>query len=285
MNQEYYTPEKIEAYLTDNLSSSEKAAFERGLEKDPLLKNEVSLQKDILTSIGEVRKAQLKARLNAIDVNSTSGWPAVTWIAAASVSALIATGVYFYSTKETEQKATENQITTIETAPKAEITQGNKTEEPTQINTPVENQDLNTTVEKSAERKVTRKTKDETINTVVPNVPKLENNFTDQDIKNNDTEAPEKGLVEKTEASDQIVKTEIISKKNRAYSFYNKKLCLYGDFEKKPYSIKEIAGKNLIFMSYEGNYYELKPTGTEPQSLKPVTDLQTIKNLDTVFKK
>ncbi|MCH8317498.1 MAG: hypothetical protein IIA88_03235 [Bacteroidetes bacterium] len=61
--------EKIEAYLTDQLTEKEVLDFEDQFGDDPLLRKELSLQQNIITSIKEYRKAQLKQRLNKISVN------------------------------------------------------------------------------------------------------------------------------------------------------------------------------------------------------------------------
>ncbi len=63
--------EKIEAYLRNELSESERAEFEQLLQKDPLLQNELTLQQDIVASICTYRKNELKQRLNRIDVRDT----------------------------------------------------------------------------------------------------------------------------------------------------------------------------------------------------------------------
>jgi gas vesicle protein len=63
--------EKLEAYLRNELSESERAEFEQLLQQDPLLQNELTLQQDIIASICTYRKSELKQRLNRIDVRDT----------------------------------------------------------------------------------------------------------------------------------------------------------------------------------------------------------------------
>lgn len=68
MNKEFDNSEKIEAYLRNDLSLGEKAEFEERIARDPLLQNELTLQQDIIASLQDFRKAELKARLNRIDL-------------------------------------------------------------------------------------------------------------------------------------------------------------------------------------------------------------------------
>jgi hypothetical protein len=69
MSETFYNPENIEAYITNKMSAGEKYLFENELAKDPLLQNEIDLQKDIVEALKSNRKAQLKDRLNNIEVN------------------------------------------------------------------------------------------------------------------------------------------------------------------------------------------------------------------------
>src|SRR4051812_15209527 len=72
MINDFESSNMIEAYLRNELSPVEKAAFEKRIAQDPLLKNELELQKDIITTLQDHRKAELKHRLNQIDVSDGS---------------------------------------------------------------------------------------------------------------------------------------------------------------------------------------------------------------------
>src|SRR3712207_22752 len=70
MNKGLNYSEKLEAYIRNELSEKEKLELEEQLRQDPLLQNELTLQKDIIASICDYRKHELKQRLNKIDVTS-----------------------------------------------------------------------------------------------------------------------------------------------------------------------------------------------------------------------
>ncbi|MBW8051206.1 MAG: hypothetical protein FVQ77_12865 [Cytophagales bacterium] len=86
--------EKIEAYLTDQLTEKEMLDFEDKFGDDPLLREEFSLQQNIITSIKEYRKAQLKQKLNKISVNIGSKYHIVK--IASSVIFAVFIGIYVY---------------------------------------------------------------------------------------------------------------------------------------------------------------------------------------------
>jgi len=72
MNQDFNSSQMIEAYLRNELNPLEKSAFEQRISQDPLLQNELTLQSDIILSLQNYRKAELKRRLNQIDVSNAS---------------------------------------------------------------------------------------------------------------------------------------------------------------------------------------------------------------------
>src|SRR5436190_1701308 len=95
--------EKIEAYLAGKLNAADKLALEEGMTKDPLLKNEVELQNDIIESLKNSRKIQLKNRLNTIDMNTAStGVSSAVKIAASFITVgIVGAGLYYFSVLST----------------------------------------------------------------------------------------------------------------------------------------------------------------------------------------
>ncbi len=107
----YYYSEKLNDYLLDKLSESEKNLFEQLLDKDPILKQDCQLQKEIVEGIHQFRKDQLKARFNRIDVTDTPSFYMPQWAKVSSIAASLLAGamaVYLYvpvSIPETQKKA------------------------------------------------------------------------------------------------------------------------------------------------------------------------------------
>ena len=69
------------------------------------------------------------------------------------------------------------------------------------------------------------------------------------------------------------VETVFDRKRDFHYKFYNKKLYLYGDFEKNPYEIIEYNSNSnkLYYLYYEGKFYELM---NDQMKITPLAELQ-----------
>jgi hypothetical protein len=106
MNQEFNSSQMIEAYLRNELTPLERASFEQRISQDPLLQNELTLQSDIISSLQNYRKLELKQRLNQIDVSSAtnpSNYLRNTGLFAALATFLgIGTYVYLHQRESTE---------------------------------------------------------------------------------------------------------------------------------------------------------------------------------------
>src|SRR5688572_32293996 len=91
--------EILDEYAGNRLNPQERAAFEKQLESDAELKNELSLQRKIVEGIKTARKAELKSMLNNVPVSSipTEGMSVAAklglWVI---VAGLVSTGLYFY---------------------------------------------------------------------------------------------------------------------------------------------------------------------------------------------
>lgn len=96
-NQHWYI-DNLDAYLKGNLSKEETQYFEEILEQDPLLKSEASLQKNIYEAICEVRKNELKDRLNKLNIEPTAPFyalPKAALIGTLAVASVL-TGLLVY---------------------------------------------------------------------------------------------------------------------------------------------------------------------------------------------
>src|SRR6478752_7177506 len=94
--------ELLDDYLSNRLSGEEKAAFEKKLEADPELKQELNVQQDFVEGIRKARIAELKSMLNNIPVAPAQGGQSMlikagSWVA---ITGLIITATYFYFLKD-----------------------------------------------------------------------------------------------------------------------------------------------------------------------------------------
>jgi len=130
MSESFYNPENIEAYITNKMSAAEKAFFEHELAKDPLLNNEIDLQKDIVEALKSNRKAQLKNRLNNIQIDNTVNYTGLKVAASILFAGLISFGGYNLITSNKQNNIALNNNSTVVTSPeKTKTTAANNSSE------------------------------------------------------------------------------------------------------------------------------------------------------------
>ena len=136
--------QNIDAYLSGKMSASDQVAFENTMETDPVFKQEIELQKDIMETLKAKRKAELMARLDSIDVSglTASNTIATTWKIAAGIllATGVLTGVYLYFNQTTNIAPATNQVIseTIMPIVKPSIGSENKISTPVEIVNPIE---------------------------------------------------------------------------------------------------------------------------------------------------
>ncbi len=80
MNTNQPLSDQMEAYLQGMLSADQESDFLARVERDPLLKGELKLQRDIVEGIRTERRLQLKQRLKGIDVAAPAPGGTATWL-------------------------------------------------------------------------------------------------------------------------------------------------------------------------------------------------------------
>lgn len=317
MENNFYTNEKIEAYLTDKLRGKEKEMFEDGLSKDPLLKNEVALQKDIIDALKSHRHAQLKQRLNNIELGTGATFSGMKAAASLLVAAMISGGAYYFLTSEekepladtgteiifqtedssdnmassadkstSENNSEQNEIIfsqpeSSETATSPKPASGNKAAK----NNKQQNFIADNSAAESSEKTTIKK------KIVEPSflAPELKEGFDEGDIqKDPNTKVPDATLSQNTNRNQESLAVQVLQKKGKDfhYQYYNNMLFLYGNFNSKPYEIIEMntsKAKNLYIL-YEGSYYGLKSNQIQIAPLEEISNPQVIKDLDSIRK-
>jgi len=283
--------EILDEYAGNRLNPQERAAFEKQLESDAELKNELSLQREIVEGIKTARKAELKSMLNNVPVSSipTEGMSVAAklglWVI---VAGLVSTGLYFYLnqdensvaqpaiTNEIKEENTENTVVD-ESKPTAEADQA---EQPNQ-ETPVESQP------KVAEKQTAESPAPETSTpATVEEQPAVEPSTLDVFDPSEDAESAEQAAAEEigpkvATKSSIAVETEVDKRYNFHYQFRDNKLFLYGSFEKNFYEIMEFFSNNkrTMFLFYKDNYYLLSDSDQKVKPLSPINDAALLKKL------
>ncbi|MFL5730133.1 MAG: hypothetical protein ACJ75J_11665 [Cytophagaceae bacterium] len=310
MSESFYNTENIEAYITNKMSAGEKAFFENELAKDPLLNNEIELQRDIIDSLKENRKAQLKNRLNNIQIDATSSYTGLKVAASILLAGLVSFGGYKYlnSNKEIQNSGNNTiSLTSPEKTINTESSSSNQVIVENQKSVSAENTDKNqnaasnikgTVIAQNQNGESTRYTRTTTTvtqttvesnNLPIFNTPEVKDRYEDSDgIKTENHINMPKGDVGNSNGESMLdnLDREIIKDKNHklAYQYYNNKLFLYGDFDSKPYELLELntLKDKQLYLYFEGKYYGLKQNQTSITSLTVIEDKQTLSNLELI---
>ncbi len=278
--------EMMDDYLSNRLNAEENAAFEKQVQADPQLAQELAIQKNLVEGLRQARTAELKSMLNNIPVAPISGGSSVltkvgTWTV---VAGLVATGIYFYSTREQEQTPADGKVATEqkpETQPRVATLPESEENEKTSADEPKDNAPA--PVAKPSVKKPKAEAKEE----AVPAQAKPMDVYTPEEEEVDEAtrqyEHEQMENIKKSFVTSSIeVETDTMSKKyNFHYVFKNSKLILYGAFEKNLYEILEFIGdqKRTVVLYYKSNYYLLDIEKTQPTKLSPIHDPKLLKML------
>jgi len=281
----------LDEYAGNRLNPEDRAAFEKQLESDAELKNELSLQREIIEGVRTARKAELKKMLSDVPLSSipSEGIPTALkiglWVAAAG---LVTSSVYFYFNREDnslaqtpvaneiKDESTENAVVT-----EPEVTtESNRDEQPAQEQ-PVQPQPKASEkqTDNSPAAKASSPEKVEEQKAVEPST--LDVFDPSQDAENAEqATADENGPKISTKSSIAVV-TEVDKRYNFHYQFRDNKLFLYGSFEKNFYEIMEFFSNNkrTMFLFYKDNYYLLNDGDEKVKPLAPINDAALLKKL------
>ena len=270
------------------MSKTEVADFEQMLVQDPLLSSEYSFQQDIINGVKDYRKAELKMRLDHVDVTpglfqTVAGNTAVQATSVVMLTGVIFVGSYLWvetperidlldfsvSSKTfelTESRFNENLPEELPLIELGTFDASNKTDEIAMIK-----------IEDEFEESM------EIVDPIIPDVvaPELADSGLDENI----LPEVEESIIITSQGENNInhVEIEIVttSKRNFRYKFYNNKLFLYGDFNGIPYEILEInnrSGKKL-FLYHDSYFFRINDNVTKSSLLRQVTNADLIKEL------
>jgi hypothetical protein len=295
----YYT-EKIEAYLRNELNESEKAHFEQLLRQDPLLYNEFKLQQDIVGSIQAHRKQQLKQRLERIDVSDLmKAGPNPAALAGLFLSGAALLGIVGWlsfgdvirpTAKQTEQTSVVTQMPASGNDKARTVKPFDTEAEPAETPAEAGNTAAQVVPENPASAPA-----------VAKRVPAA-SNIGKAPIAKANAQAEEKPLTEETPRKTQVAEDDaekmvsvpreaetaprlhVVDNTNAKlklhYYYLNNQIALLG-FD-KPYVLLEIQPENTTYLFYDGNFYHLNTTKSQPSPISEVlvTDPQLIEKLN-----
>lgn len=285
--------EKIDQYLLDQLSPSDKLKFEELIAGDSHLKSEVALQQSVVTALGNTRSLQLKARMQKIPVSmaSTGNALRLKWMGIAATGAAAAGLIIFLLSGNSQEKNTASsesssvqQTTSLETSPALV-----QTIEPSTTLPSAEQETA------KAEQEVVVKKQKNTGNVSASNeIKAFDNSANFEDTENGNvttpnaenSSAPANTLYTETnnKLSNLSVSVDNSNSKDKSYQFTGSKLTLFGDFNNKPYELLELnnKGQKSLFLSYNNEYYELIWGQMKKTPLKKVSHKETLEKLKVI---
>ena len=284
--------EILDEYAGNRLNPEDRAAFEKQLESDAELKNELSLQREIIEGVRTARRAELKKMLNDVPLSSipregmSTALKIGLWVVVAGV---ITSSLYFYFNREDNTIAQPPQANEIreESTESPVVVQPDVSSGAAQNEQPVEEQPVQAqpkASEKQAEK--TTSPKASTPQTTTEDQKAVEPSSLDVFDPSQDAEttevpkADEIGPKVSTKSSIAVV-TEVDKRYNFHYQFRDNKLFLYGSFEKNFYEIMEFFSNNkrTMFLYYKDNYYLLNDADEKVKPLAPINDAALLKKL------
>jgi hypothetical protein len=292
--------ELLDDYLANKLSGDEKVAFERRMEGDPELKQEFTVQQNIVEGIKRARLAELKGMLQNTPVPAP-GFGETMFAkvgAVAVVAGLIVAGVWFF-TKDNHEEVVQEPAPIAEKAPDTVQPESNP-EEP-KIDTAeaaVEAEQATTTKDEKVVPKSAKKTKAAT-ESVQPVKPAPVDPTEEELAESSPAVSAEQPTVDQIkeapvrESVNSSLAIKAISDNKKLtfhYQFQDGDLMLYGPVFKDAgaYEILEFfLGKKdtTVYLYHNNKYYLLDRASTEATKLKPVEDAALIRALDDRRKK
>jgi hypothetical protein len=283
--------QNIDAYLSGKMSASEKTAFENTMETDPVFKQEIELQKDIMETLKAKRKAELMARLDSIDVSglTVTNTVATAWKIAAGLllTAGVLTGVYLYFNQNTALEPTTSKAVseTIKPIINPSVVIENKVANTVTTEKPIEVQAATKATKKLVKKEANQNA--EAIHVALDHTPvtAIDSEFhTDPNIA-----MPSGDIAQKNDHinSETTVAVDSKSEYKFHYKHFNNKLFLYCNFDSKPYELIELNTKKTkeLYLFFDKHYYELKSNQLEATQLKPIKQGSIVKQLELIRNK
>ncbi len=277
----------LDDYLADRLPEEQKVAFEKQLEGDASLRQQLDTQKGIIEGLKQARVAELKTIMNNVPTGAwqTGGSSATIKIVAGLTvtSVLVVSTILWFNTQEKDSN------TLIAPAEITESTELIEEERLTENETAAEFEKKQIESTQAKDRVSTTeqppiKTEKKTLTPKDPTIDVLD--FEDELDQANEPILPIISETNKEPIRLSNISLEIDnsdSKYDFHYQFREGKLILYGKFDKSIYEVLEFNANNeqLIFFYYKENFYELNKKQMKIAPLEAIKDATLLKKLNT----
>lgn len=279
----------IDDLISGRLSDDEAHAAMRQINADPALKSDFDFQSELVNQLHEVRKTELKLRLDAIPIEPILiGGLTATGLLKLGGAVITATaiGIGGYLWFSDQQMDDRHSITYVPSKSKTidlsstTVAQGPKEIQKFDLRGI---QSLPLTASSEAVAPIETEDASASVTFVTPEVvPPTVSTLFEEEVISSPKLDGNKGV--ELDIKDEAIEIENIKDEKYPfhYKYYNNKLYLYGDFKGIPYEILEVHGKSsrVAYLSYQGQYYQLKNPIKGAKPLIPIGDKDLIKELD-----
>lgn len=299
------TQNLIEDYLNNRLTEADRSQVDSMIDSDPQFKQELNFQKEVLDTLKEFRKVELKNRLGSLPVQSSligslvSNSVYLKSALVAGLTGIVGIGAYF-AFDNTSVDAITSKMVSIENVTKIDfpstISPVAAPESIASIDVPVLKRNNfiapnANRVKEIASKTTLKETSSPTITdlSIDINIDHDDDLFEEKSSDNVLSKDFENKAINKTAIQkNSEIEVAAINKgsKNFQYKFSKGKLYLYGDFGKETYEILEInrESEKEIILYLKGKYYELDNDTRKSTSLTPINDLNRIREIEILKK-
>lgn len=275
--------ETIEAFILNKLDKAESASFREALSKDPLLQQEFNVQKETIQSLQNFRKAELKARLNNIEVPSNKWQNASRLAASLFILASLSGVIFFFNSQEDTATNIPAPVTQLEEPAASDI--NDVKEENSSTEKFVEEEIIipETSISSSPINNSTPSTQANSEKTEVEPieiaVPEFEDSFDDTGDIDKSISLPDSKVAKIVDTKEKL-DIELVDQEGEiSYKYYNNKLFLYGKFTSDTYELLELNNFNQkeLYLFFKGDFYKLQSNTFDVSKLKSINN-QDLKN-------
>lgn len=269
----------MDDYLADKLPDEEKAAFEKQVETDYALQQELAFQKQVVLGIQQARARELKAIMNNVQI---SGWQSGnTGLMAKIAAGVLVSGAliftaYFFFKKEAEETPREELVeASIDEPESIDIADTSAIEEESDSIKLESNE-----VKEQAEVKSPTVKKEKSVK-AQPNITVLDFETENEQAPAIDTNVSDEQAGAFSPYDLPIDIDDTHNRYNFHYQFKDERLILYGKFDKSLYEVIEFNtnDQRTIYFYYKNNFYRLDPRQSKITSLEPIKDTSLLNKL------
>ncbi len=293
MKNEHSLEQLMDDFISGKMSAKEASDFQSALTKDPALKGDLEFQQDVIDSIKEHRKIELKTKLSQIPVNTGMTLTQKIGIAAMTIiaSSLIGVGIYSQVQEDPQAQAPKNlQIEHTATSETESVASSRpEIKEATDLGAEVNSPDLVEEVTMASEQEETVlaadvESEDQVVTADLEEsiLPFDDNDDSDELIIHSEEEDNSKDLyVGNKEASNIEPKSLNYQKGKMLYSYDGKGVeLILDDNQDKKYRLINLTS-NELYLFYNQKFYKMDVSKKiTPLAPHEVTDPVKIKLLE-----